>query len=187
MDSKTLCLAVLARGPASGYEIEKTLEQPPHSLFQDTSFGSIYPALTRLAEEGAVTVTAFAQQKRPAKKVFALSEAGRARLVETLGQPPGPDRLRSDFLFTLLNGDLLPPALLLRTIDSRIAELEEKLRGMSDCGPTGSSPCGDFLHGLGMAYYGAVLAYLRENRPRLAEALERRPDGDAKPPPSPRD
>jgi len=187
MDSKTLCLAVLARGPASGYEIKKTLEQPPHSLFQDTSFGSIYPALTRLAEEGSVTVTAFAQQKRPAKKVFALSDSGRARLVERLSQPPGPDRFRSDFLFTLLNGDLLPPALLLRTIDTRIAELEEKLRVMSDGGPTDSTPCGDFLHGLGKAYYGAVLAYLRDNRPRLAKELARRADDDPKPPRSRRD
>lgn len=172
MDTKTLCLAVLARGPASGYEIKKTLEQPPHSLFQDASFGSIYPALNRLAEEGAVTVTALAQQKRPDKKVFALSESGRARLVEALSQPPGPDRFRSDFLFTLLNGDLLPPALLLRTIDGRIAELEEKLQAMGECEPE-ADPCGAFLHGLGLAYYGAVLTYLRDHRPRLAEALGR--------------
>lgn len=180
MDTKTLCLAVLARGPASGYEIKKTLEQPPHSLFQDTSFGSIYPALTRLAEEGSVTVTAFAQQNRPAKKVFALSDIGHARLVEALSQPPGPDRFRSDFLFTLLNGDLLPPALLLRTIDGRIAELEEKLRAMKDHDDSDASPCGTFLHGLGIAYYGAVLTYLRDHRPQLAEALAHQAANDQK-------
>lgn len=171
MDAKILCLAVLSRGPASGYEIKKRLEQPPHALFQDTSFGSIYPALRLLTGEGAVSAEAVAQGKRPAKKIFSLTEAGRERLISALSQPPGPDRLRSDFLFTLLYGDLLPPSLLLSIIDARIAELEERLAWMGNCGGSITSPSAAFLHGLGLTYYQSCLNYLRNNRPRLAADL----------------
>lgn len=180
MDTRTLCLAVLARGTASGYEIKKTLEQPPHSLFQDTGFGSIYPALKRLTEEGAVTATSFEQQKRPDKKVFAITEEGRRRLTEALSQPPEPDRLRSDFLFTLLNGDLVPAPLLLSMIDARIAELKAKIEEMSACDLAESSLCGAFLHGLGLAYYGACLEYLQRERPTLEQALTRSADPNQK-------
>ena len=172
MDTKILCLAVLSRGPASGYEIKKRLEPPPHALFQDTSFGSIYPALRRLAEEGAVSAEPLVEDRRPAKKIFSLTPLGRERLIAALGQPPQPDRLRSDFLFTLLYGDLLPPPLLLSIIDARIAALEGKLAWMADCAPSITSPSGAFLHGLGLAYYRSCLDYLRQNRPRLAAELQ---------------
>ena len=47
MDVATLCLAVLAHGPASGYEIKKELEGGAYAHFFRASFGSIYPALAR--------------------------------------------------------------------------------------------------------------------------------------------
>ena len=171
MDAKVLCLAVLSRGPASGYEIKKRLEQPPHALFQDTSFGSIYPALRRLAEEGAISINPRAQTRRPDKKVFSLTAAGKERLLAALSELPPPDRLRSDFLFTLLYGDLLPPPLLLSIIDARIAELEGKLAWMENCGGSVTSPAAAFLHGLGVTHYRSSLDYLRKNRPSLAAQL----------------
>ena len=58
MDARTLCLSVLQQRDASGYDIKKALEQPPYCYFQDTGFGSIYPALAHLAEQGAVEVRA---------------------------------------------------------------------------------------------------------------------------------
>lgn len=171
VDAKTLCLAVLSRGPASGYEIKKQLEQPPHRLFQDTSFGSIYPALRRLSDEGAVVAEPLAQKGRPDKKVFFLTEAGRQRLLSALAEPPAPDRLRSDFLFTLLYGDLLPPKLLISLIERRIAEFEEKLEWMQACADSPKSPSAAFLHGLGLTYYRSCLDYLRKRRPQLAAEL----------------
>ncbi|MEE8545632.1 MAG: PadR family transcriptional regulator, partial [Alphaproteobacteria bacterium] len=51
MDVRTLCLGVLSEGGASGYEIKKKLEQTYRHFFQ-ASFGSIYPALSRMTEDG---------------------------------------------------------------------------------------------------------------------------------------
>ncbi len=51
MDVKTLCLAVLFQGEATGYEIKKAFEEGPFAHFQRASFGSIYPALSKLLVE----------------------------------------------------------------------------------------------------------------------------------------
>ena len=176
MDAKTLCLAVLSRGDASGYEIKKTLEDPPFSHFQDTGFGSIYPALSSLAQDGLVTGRAMPQEKRPDKKVYSITPSGRTALIEALGTPPGPDRFRSDFLFVLFLADQMSGAQLRRLIDDRIALYEERIAAMEsrmdgaceiEAGP-------GFVHGFGLALYKSARDYLLANRDRfLAEA-----DGD---------
>jgi DNA-binding PadR family transcriptional regulator len=93
MDVATLCLAVLAHGPASGYEIKKELEDGAYSHFFRASFGSIYPALARLAQEGFVTGREQEQAKRPDKKVYRLTPGGKrelSRRLHPLRVSPGP-------------------------------------------------------------------------------------------------
>ena len=48
MDVKTLCLGVLSRGEATGYEIKKQCEEGPLAFFYAAGFDSIYPALNAL-------------------------------------------------------------------------------------------------------------------------------------------
>src|SRR3546814_16524572 len=96
MDAKTLCLGVLSRGAASGYEIKKAFEEGPFSHFHQASFGSIYPALNALSADGLVAVRAQAQQKRPAKKIYSLTPKGRTELPAALMPTPGPPAARSD-------------------------------------------------------------------------------------------
>ena len=52
MNIRTLCLGILSRGDATGYEIKKMAEEGLFSHFVEASFGSIYPALTRMTDEG---------------------------------------------------------------------------------------------------------------------------------------
>ena len=173
MDAKTLCLAVLSRGDASGYEIKKTLEDPPFSHFQDTGFGSIYPALGSLAQDGLVTGRAMPQEKRPDKKVYSITSAGRTALIDALGKMPGPDRFRSDFLFVLFLADQMSGAHLRRLIDERIALYEERIAAMEsrldEAGAVEPGP--GFVHGFGLTLYKSARDYLLANRDRfLAEA-----------------
>lgn len=164
MDSKTLCLAVLLNGEASGYEIKKTLESAPFSHFQETSFGSIYPALTRLTDDGLVSFHEMAQDKRPDKKVYSITEKGRQALVDTLLIEPAPDRYRSDFLFVLFMGQLLPAVHLARVVDRRIAYYEEQIAQMESCGEACMPASPSFVHGFGLAVYRAALDYLKRHR-----------------------
>ncbi len=176
MDSKTLCLAVLLDGPASGYEIKKALESAPLSHFQETSFGAIYPALTRLASQGLIAGSELAQDKRPDKKVYRLTAAGHAELVEALMRPPAPDKFRSDFLLVLYLGDLLPPERVMEVIDARIAALEEDARQTRACGVAELSATQAFVQRFGLAYYEFAAQWLRNNRDRLSREL-----GDTRP------
>ncbi len=167
MDTKTLCLAVLTRGDASGYEIKKTLEQPPFCHFQETSFGSIYPALGKLTEQGLAHCRDMAQEKRPDKKVYAITEAGRESLREALMVPPGPDKYRSDFLFILFMGHLLPNGQVAGMIEERLAFYEESIANMESCACDNQREGEKFVHGFGLTFYRAAADHLRRNRDDL--------------------
>ena len=168
MDVKTLCLGVLSRGEASGYEIKKAFEEGPFSHFHQASFGSIYPALNALSAEGLVAGRAQAQDKRPDKKSYSITTKGRNALVAALMAPPAPDAMRSDFLFILTFAQYLPPARVGNLIDQRIVWYRaalERMEGCS-CGP-GAAPGADFVRGMGIAVYRAAADYLETHRAAL--------------------
>jgi len=167
MDAKTLCLGVLARGDASGYEIKKSFEEGPFAHIQAASFGSIYPALTKLSEDGLLACRAEPQDKRPDKKVYSITPAGRDALAARLMQPPAADRVSSDFLFIMFFAHVLPPPLLADFIDQRIAWYEASIERMQGCGVETRPPGERFVHGFGLAWYETAARYLREHRDEL--------------------
>lgn len=176
MDVKTLCLGVLSRGEASGYEIKKAFEEGPFSHFHQASFGSIYPALNALAAGGLVAVREQAQDKRPDKKIYSLAPKGRAALVAALMAPPAPDAMRSDFLFILFFAQHLPAARVEQLITARIAWYREMLARMESCHCEAPVPPGaQFVRGMGIAVYRAAAEYLETHRDRLLAAID---DGD---------
>ncbi|MEE8499981.1 MAG: PadR family transcriptional regulator [Kiloniellales bacterium] len=171
MDTKTLCLGVLSRGDASGYEIKKAFEEGPLSHIHEASFGAIYPALNRLDQQGLVACRELAQEKRPDKKVYSITAAGRAALLEALLAPPARDKVRSDFLFILFFARMLDAPRLAELIDRRIAWYRDCLARMEACDLSRCHPGEAFVHGLGRAVYEAAAAYLTAHRERLLDEV----------------
>ncbi|MFQ5467520.1 MAG: PadR family transcriptional regulator [Kiloniellaceae bacterium] len=171
MDTKTLCLGVLSRADASGYEIKKVFEDGPLSHFHAASFGSIYPALNALDAAGLVACTEMAQEKRPDKKVYSITPRGRDTLARALMAPPAPDRVRSDFLFIVFLAHLLPAPRVGELIDARIAWYRDCLKQMESCDLTDRPPGATFVHGLGVTLYRAAADYLTAHRADLLDAL----------------
>ncbi|RDD61332.1 PadR family transcriptional regulator [Ferruginivarius sediminum] len=168
MDTQTLCLGVLNRGAASGYEIKKSFEEGPLAHIHEASFGAIYPALSRLAADGLVEYCELPQDKRPDKKVYSITSAGRRALEKALHHPPAADKFRSDFCFILFFAHLLPAEELARLIDARIHWYDETLARMEECEELGEHPAGErFVHGLGLAVYRAARNYLCDHRDDL--------------------
>ena len=163
MDTRCLCLAALSHGEASGYEIKKMLEEPPLSAIQEASFGSIYPALSRMAEEGLVVCRELQQDKRPDKKVYALTDKGIELLVNQLEGDLEMDRFRSDFLLMVMHSHLVDPRRLLRALEAKLSFYETKIETMSQCDLSDSTSGRQFVHGFGLALYRAAANYLREN------------------------
>ncbi len=171
MDVKTLCLGALSRGDASGYEIKKAFEEGPLRHIHEASFGAIYPALSELKRQGLVTGREMAQEKRPDKKVYALTEEGLRALHLTLLAPPARDKTRSDFLFILFLGHLVETPRLAELIDGRIAWYQGCLSRMEACDLSAAPPGEAFVHGLGLAIYAAARDYLIAHRAGLLNAV----------------
>jgi len=177
MDVRTLCLAVLTKGEATGYEIKKMFEEGPFAHFQSASFGSIYPALSRLLAEGLVEARAQEQDGRPDKKVYSITPAGDAVFSAALTTTPEADIFRSDFLFLLFFAARIPEARVIELIDRRIEMYRGKyahITGMvADRRARGcaSDPGRDAVAGFGAALYEAAANYLESNRDSLIEHL----------------
>jgi PadR family transcriptional regulator AphA len=175
MDVKTLCLAVLSTGTATGYEIKKAFEEGPFSHFQTASFGAIYPALARLTAEDMVTVTVRAQDGKPDKKIYKLTAQGRNAFLATLDIQPGPNQIRSDLLFLLFFAEHLPPARILTLIDARVTAYTIMIAQMDDqnaqdnCGPGRQ-----FVRGFGRSVYQAAADYLTTHRDSLVAQVSER-------------
>lgn len=106
MSIESAILGILSWKSATGYELKK--------IFEDSSFmhwsgnnNQIYKALVRLKESGLVTSETVMQEDSPSKKIYTLTDAGRARLKEFALSAPGVPECRKPFLIQLAWADIL--------------------------------------------------------------------------------
>lgn len=170
MNVRTLCLGVLSTAEATGYEIKKEIEEGVFSHFIDASFGAIYPALTQLAAEGLVTVRAEEQSGKPGKKVYAITDKGRAALGRALSVLPGQDKYRSEFLFQMLLQQYITPEVMRAAIDKQIGDIEDDLARIRDCKCAEHPHAGArFVADYGEAVLKAALAVLKDKKAGLLQ------------------
>jgi DNA-binding PadR family transcriptional regulator len=131
-------LALLASGPAHGYELRQAFEERFGGLLPPINAGQIYTTLQRLERDGLVSVDDVTQNGRPNKRVYDLTDGGRAALSEWLAAPAPGARLKDEFFIKLvlagLTGVADPKALIerqrreylqsLRDLDRLAAERE---------------------------------------------------------------
>lgn len=167
IDVKTMCLGVLYEADTTGYEIQKLFKEGRFNHFLEASFGSIYPALNRLTEDGLVLCREESQAGKPDKKVYSITQDGRAAFRAALSQTPAPDKLRSEFLFFMIFAELLEPQHLQQLIADKISETKLRLAEFND--EEGfDSPGAEFARGFGRTVMQASLDYLEENQKKLA-------------------
>ena len=171
MNIRTLCLGILSLKEASGYEIKKEIEDGMFRHFIDASYGSIYPALTQMNAEGLLTVRAEEQSGRPDKKVYGITEAGRAALTKGLSVVPGKDKFKSEFLFEMLLQHLLTTQQVELAITKQHADLSEELDSiLTERGKADAEGCGAgarFVMGYGECVLRAGLDFLERQLPVL--------------------
>src|SRR3954469_6973521 len=146
-------LALLAEEPAHGYEIKRGLEERFGTVVAPLNAGQVYTTLQRLQRDELVADDAVAQSGRPDKRVYRLTEAGRAALEEWLGGPSAPTRLRDDFFMKLVFAQSLgladPTELIARQRAAylrSLGELERVLAGGGACGISAVVVGGAALH-----------------------------------------
>ncbi|MFK4103171.1 PadR family transcriptional regulator [Streptomyces sp. NPDC019531] len=94
-------LALLARGPAHGYELKQDLEQLLGSAYPQPNIGQIYVTLGRLEKQGLIEGEDVEQSSRPNKKVYRLTEAGQDELRTWFEKPEDEPRVRDEFFMKL--------------------------------------------------------------------------------------
>jgi DNA-binding PadR family transcriptional regulator len=93
-------LAALLEGEASGYQLAKRFDVSVAN-FWSTTPQQLYRELARIEAEGLVEARVVRQRKRPDKRVFTLTAAGRADLQRFTGAPAKPVAMRDELLVKL--------------------------------------------------------------------------------------
>jgi DNA-binding PadR family transcriptional regulator len=89
-------LALLARESGYGYELGQTLQQEFGDLLPALNTGQIYSTLARLERDGLVVGQSVAGDSRR-KRLYELTEAGRAALARWVETPVPGARLKDEF------------------------------------------------------------------------------------------
>lgn len=111
-------LGMLSFGPSSGYDLLKFAEASVGHFWAPAK-SHIYSELRRLAAAGYATETYVEQAARPDKRIYAITEEGRAELRRWLEEePPEPEQYKSPFLLRLFFGSLADP----QTLVTRVRE-----------------------------------------------------------------
>ena len=167
MNVKTLCLGYLSLHEATGYEIKKDVEDGLFSHFIEASYGSIYPALNQLANEGLVVCREEEQSGKPDKKIYAITEAGQINLRNSLMPLPSRDKYKSEFLFVMLLQHHLSADQHVAAMEKQLADLKSDLHNIANCrADMPSNPACDFVMGYGESVLTAGVSYLEQ---KLAE------------------
>ncbi len=167
MNVRTLCLAILNVGNATGYEIKKLSIEGKYSYFVDASFGSIYPALSKLETDGLVTSRQELQSGKPPRKIYSITDSGRSALIEALMEPPGPDLFRSEFLLVAMCAEMLPRDTITAAIDDRLRMLNEELSHLKSVVEETGDQAAKWAAQYGVSCISCSIAHLTASRETL--------------------
>jgi DNA-binding PadR family transcriptional regulator len=124
-------LAALTDRPCSGYDLAKQFDGSV-GFFWHASHQQIYRELTKLEDQGLVTAEAVAQAGKPDKKIFFVTEPGKAVLKDWIAQPSKCAPTKDDLLVKLFVGHLVPPATVQATLHHERAQHEATLAAYRD-------------------------------------------------------
>jgi PadR family transcriptional regulator, regulatory protein AphA len=172
MSVRSLCLAILSFGDATGYEIRKESTEGRFSYFEVASFGSIYPALARLEAEGLVTVRQELQDGKPTRKVYSITDAGRDEFLKTLTEPQAADTFKSPFLLVALYAEQIGPEAISDAIQRRRAQVQAELDKLMAHGPECDHAGSRWTRDYGIACMTFTLDYLDNHGDELIQTAK---------------
>jgi DNA-binding PadR family transcriptional regulator len=126
-------LSHLQREPVHGYELKRKVSATTaYALHNNT----LYPALRRFEEAGAVTKTAEPQEGRPPKHVYALTDVGRELLHDMLADlPPSLAGDDNEFLTRLGQFEQLTPPERRQVLAARAEALRARAQHFRELAP----------------------------------------------------
>ena len=125
-------LALLAAGPAHGYELKQSFESRFGAVWPPVNIGQIYTTLQRLERDGLVHGREVDHEVRPARHVFEITEAGLKALSEWITAADLGPRIRDEFFMKLVLARLAGLAEPLDLIERQREVFFQELRDLND-------------------------------------------------------
>ncbi|GAA3198148.1 PadR family transcriptional regulator [Actinocorallia longicatena] len=104
MALRNAVMAALLEGEASGYDLAKAFD-PPVANFWMATPQQLYRELDRMEAEGLVEARVVRQERRPDKRMFSLTDAGRLALHDFTARPARPGMMREELLVKVQSVD----------------------------------------------------------------------------------
>lgn len=104
MSLRDAVLAALLEGDASGYDLAKGFDASVANFWPATP-QQLYRELDRLAEQGLIRARVVQQQRRPNKRMFSLTAAGREAIRQFSAKAPKPSVIRDELLIKVQAAD----------------------------------------------------------------------------------
>ncbi|GAB3705478.1 PadR family transcriptional regulator [Nocardiopsis oceani] len=119
-------LAALLEGEASGYDLAKRFDAGVANFWSATP-QQLYRELERLEAEGLLDARVVEQQRRPNKRLFRLTGAGKEALCAFGREPARPTAIRDDLLVKLQAVDETDVGAVISAIEQRMELSRVKL------------------------------------------------------------
>jgi DNA-binding PadR family transcriptional regulator len=155
--------------PMSGYDIKKRVHSALGAATQ-ASYGTLYPMLHKLLAEGAVEVQEIAQQGRPSKKIYQITERGKREVYGWLKQPAAADQIRREFLLKLYLARHLPQHEMLAIVRARRDETQAMIDSLQAEDDAMNNPHQSWMMDYVMAISQAELDWLKGIERQIAVA-----------------
>lgn len=117
---------LLVLDEASGYDLAKEFAGARANFWAATP-QQLYRELDRLEVDGAIAARTVEQEKRPNKRMFRMTEAGRAELARVSAEAPRPTAIRDELLVQVQGVEAGDPAAVCEHLLTRRAAAEAKL------------------------------------------------------------
>ena len=126
MALRNALMAALLEGEASGYDLAKVFDASVANFWLATP-QQLYRELDRMETAGLVRARVVHQQRRPDKRLFSLTDAGRRALREFTAEPPRPGVIRDELMVQVQAVDVGDGAAVRAAIEERMAWAEAKI------------------------------------------------------------
>lgn len=132
MNLRSVILALLSRGPNTGYGLSRMLSSEAGHLWS-TSLQHIYSELANMQADELVEVEQVESPNKPVnKKVYSLTRLGEQRLKSFLAQPIEGPAVKDDLPSHLFCMELMPPGQIEEQIRTHIGDLEREEQALGE-------------------------------------------------------
>jgi DNA-binding PadR family transcriptional regulator len=119
-------MAALLEGEASGYDLAKVFDASVANFWMATP-QQLYRELDRMAADGLVRARVVHQERRPDKRLFSLTDAGRRALRAFTAGPPRPGAIRDELLVQVQAVDAGDKTAVRTALEERATAAEAKV------------------------------------------------------------